>query len=30
MNRRRQFRVLFREFLFRVVNRDALSSHARG
>ncbi len=30
MNARRQRRVLYREFLFRVVDRELLSSHAKG
>ena len=28
--RKRQFRVLYREFLFRMVDIEALSSHAQG
>jgi hypothetical protein len=28
--RKRQFRVLYREFLFRMVDLEALSAHAQG
>jgi hypothetical protein len=30
MNARRQYRVLYRDFLFRIVDRELLSSHAKG